>query len=133
MSERKPVGANFESWVEKQIHEAAERGEFDNLPGKGKPIPGAGEPYDELWWVKDKLRREDVSYLPPTLALRKEAEEVRAAAPDARSEAEARQMISDLNKKILLTLNRPPEGPPLNLRPYDADVVAREWRQRHGR
>src|ERR1051325_4406897 len=29
----------WESAVEKQIREAEERGEFDNLPGKGKPLP----------------------------------------------------------------------------------------------
>lgn len=117
--------------MERQIREAAERGEFDDLPGRGKPIPGANEPYDELWWVKDKLRRENVSYLPPTLALRKEAEEARAAAREAGSEAEARRLIAEINKKILLALSRPPEGPPLNLRPFNPDVVAAEWRDRH--
>jgi hypothetical protein len=132
VSERKPGDIDFESWVERQIRAATERGEFDNLPGRGKPIPGAGQPYDELWWVKDKLRRENASYLPPVLALRKEAEEARAAAPHAESETEARQLISEINKKILLALSRPPEGPPLNLRPFDADVVVREWRERHG-
>lgn len=29
---------NFEKLVESMIKEAIERGEFDNLPGKGKPI-----------------------------------------------------------------------------------------------
>ena len=33
-----------ESWVEKQIREAQERGEFDNLPGAGKPLSGARRP-----------------------------------------------------------------------------------------
>jgi hypothetical protein len=38
MTERKPPGMSFESWVDKQIREATERGEFDGLPGAGKPI-----------------------------------------------------------------------------------------------
>ncbi|MEV0587999.1 DUF1992 domain-containing protein [Nonomuraea sp. NPDC050310] len=30
----------FKTWIDRQIREATERGEFDNLPGTGKPIPG---------------------------------------------------------------------------------------------
>jgi hypothetical protein len=33
----------YESWVDRQIREAIERGEFDNLPGQGKPIKGLQE------------------------------------------------------------------------------------------
>lgn len=35
------------------------RGEFHDLPGAGRPIPGAGQPNDELWWVRapaDRVR-----------------------------------------------------------------------------
>lgn len=49
-----------ESVVERRIREAMERGEFDDLPGTGRPLPGAGEPYDEMWWVKAWLRRNDI-------------------------------------------------------------------------
>lgn len=47
----------FESVVERRIREAKERGEFDDLPGQGKPLLDAGQPYDELWWVKAWLKR----------------------------------------------------------------------------
>jgi hypothetical protein len=50
----------WDSLAEDRIREAQASGEFDNLPGFGKPIPGIDEPYDELWWVKDKLKREAV-------------------------------------------------------------------------
>lgn len=30
----------FESWIDRQIREAQERGEFDDLPGAGEPIKG---------------------------------------------------------------------------------------------
>ena len=73
MTERKPPGVSFESWVDKQIRDASERGDFKDLPGFGKPLPDDTAPYDELWWVKGKMHREGVSVLPPTLALRKEA------------------------------------------------------------
>ena len=60
----------FETWVERQIREAQERGEFDDLPGAGQPLPGLTGQYDELWWVKRVAEREHLSLLPPMLALR---------------------------------------------------------------
>ena len=123
----------FETWIDRQIREAQERGEFDNLPGAGKPIPGIDGPDDELWWVKQYLRREKVSYLPPTLALRKEVEDVLAAVPEATSESAVRTMIGELNRKIAAAIRTPPEGPPLNLLPLDVDGVVESWRERHSR
>ena len=73
MPERKPPGVRFETWIERQIRRAGERGEFDQLPGAGRPLPDLDRPHDEMWWVKQKLRREGVSYLPPSLALRRPA------------------------------------------------------------
>jgi hypothetical protein len=78
MTERKPAGMRFESWVERQIREAQDRGEFDNLAGAGKPLPGLTGHYDDMWWVKRVVQREHLSLLPPMLALRKEAEELLA-------------------------------------------------------
>jgi DnaJ homologue, subfamily C, member 28, conserved domain len=130
---RKPPGTPFETWVELQIREAQDRGEFDDLPGAGKPIPGIGEPDDEHWWVRQKLRRENLSYLPPTLALRKEVEQVLAAVPGARSESAVREMVDELNRKIAAAIRTPPDGPPLNLMPLDVDEIVESWRQRQAR
>lgn len=44
-------------FVEEQIRLATERGEFDNLPGAGKPIEGLSSTYDPNWWARDFLRR----------------------------------------------------------------------------
>ncbi|MBV9195450.1 MAG: DUF1992 domain-containing protein [Solirubrobacterales bacterium] len=57
MPERKPPGVRFETWIERQIRRAGERGEFDQLPGAGRPLPDLDRPHDEMWWVKQKLRR----------------------------------------------------------------------------
>lgn len=130
MTERKPADTSFESRVEKQIREAMERGEFEDLPGAGKPIPDVDKPYDEMWWVKQKMRRENLSYLPPALALRKEAEDALAEATEARSEAEVRRIVTDINEKIAQANRRPPAGPPLNLMPFDVERVVGEWRER---
>jgi hypothetical protein len=130
MTERKPPGIGFQTWVERQIREAIERGEFDNLPGAGKPIPDLDKPHDELWWVKDKLRREHLAYLPPTLALRKEAEDARAAALAARSERQVRRILAAINRKIAEGNRTAASGPPLNLTPFDVDRVVGDWRER---
>lgn len=47
-----------ESVSDRLIREAMERGEFDDLPGAGKPIPGMGKAYDPNWWVKSFVERE---------------------------------------------------------------------------
>ncbi|MFD7443756.1 DUF1992 domain-containing protein [Streptomyces sp. NPDC059909] len=130
MTERKPPGVSFESWVDKQIREATERGDFKNLPGFGKPLPGNGDAYDELWWIKGKMHREGMAVLPPTLALRKEAEDALEAAGRAPSEAAVRRIIEDINEKIAAAVRRPPPGPLLGLTPYDVDEVVRTWRQK---
>ena len=130
MTERKPPGVGFGTWVERQIRAATERGAFDNLPGSGKPIPDLDKPHDELWWVKQKLRREDFCYLPATMALRKEAEDALEAAKRAASEAEARRIVADINARIVEGNRKAASGPPLNLMPFDAERVVSAWRRR---
>lgn len=130
MTERKPPGITFESWADRQIREATERGELDNLPGAGEPLRGLNKPYDELWWVKAKMEREGLSHLPPSLALRKEAQDARAAALRAPSEVMVRKIVTEINAKIEAAIQRPPEGPPHRLSPFDLDAVLREWRER---
>ena len=127
MTERKPPGVAFETWVERQIREAAERGELDNLPGAGKPIADLDKPHDELWWVKQKLRREQLTYLPPTMALRKEAEDALAAATQASSEGQVRRIVADINAKIVEGNRKAASGPPLNLMPFDVEAVVAAW------
>jgi hypothetical protein len=131
MTERKPPGVPFESWVDKQIREAESRGEFAQLPGAGKPLPkDADTSYDELWWIKRKMAREGLSVLPPTLALRKEAEDTLVAALRAPSERIVRRLVEDINVKIRDVMFKPPPGPPLGLKPYDVEEVVGRWRER---
>ncbi|MEV5434523.1 DUF1992 domain-containing protein [Streptomyces sp. NPDC052682] len=131
MTERKPPGVPFESWAEKQIRDAKARGDFDRLPGAGEPLPRDLETsYDELWWVKRKLAREGVSVLPPSLALRKEAEDALKAAYAAPSERAVRKILTDINARIRDMMFKPPPGPPLGMKPYDIDEVVRRWRER---
>jgi hypothetical protein len=128
MTERKPAGIRFESWVERQIREAQERGEFDDLPGAGKPLPGLTGHYDEMWWVKQVVQREHLSVLPPMLALRKEAEELLAGLADVPTETAVRDQVEDYNARVVATIRQPRDGP-LVLIPHrlDVDEVVAEW------
>ncbi|MFE7747370.1 DUF1992 domain-containing protein [Nocardia sp. NPDC057455] len=130
MTERKPAKQTFESWIDKQIRESAERGEFDNLPGTGKPIPGAGRAQDEDWWLRGYLRREGVgseALLPPSLLLRRDIEHLPEEVRDSTSERQVRAAVSELNKRIVDWL-RMPEGPFVPIAPVNADDIVEQWR-----
>ena len=52
-----PHRREFETYSDRLIREAIEAGDFDDLPGRGKPLPNAGVADDELWWVREWLKR----------------------------------------------------------------------------
>lgn len=131
MTERKPHGMSWESWIDRQIRDGMERGEFDDLPGHGKPLPGAGQHQDELWWVREKLRREEISYLPPTLALRKEVEDARERIAAATDEREVRGIVAAINERIRDVNAHVTTGPPTTLMPLDVDETVERWRAAH--
>lgn len=120
----------WEASVEAQIRSAQERGEFDNLPGMGKPIPGRNLPYDESWWIKSFLEREALPselLLPTPLQLRRKVERVPDEVRDLPTEEAVRGYVADLNAEIIAWL-RYPEGPRVVIRPVNADDVVRRWR-----
>lgn len=103
VTQRKPSSSSFPDWVEHQIRTAQADGSFDDLPGKGKPIPGIDEPQHELSWVANYLRREDADVaglLPPALALAKEVEVLPERLARERSESRVRGIVEDLNARI---------------------------------
>jgi hypothetical protein len=127
MTERKPPGVSRETWIDRQIREGMEAGEFDDLPGHGKPIDGLDTNRDELWWVRDKLRREGASFLPPTLELRREVDAAKAAIAAASSEDEVRRLVDDINTKIRHVNRTAAAGPPTTVSPFDPDEVVATW------
>jgi hypothetical protein len=49
--------------AENKIRAAMEAGEFDNLPGLGQPAAIFDESYDPHWWIRRKLKREELQQL----------------------------------------------------------------------
>lgn len=133
MTERKPPGVTFESWVDRQIREAAERGAFQNLPGAGRPLPGKGQPYDQDWWIKAKLEREQISFLPPSLQLMRDLEQLVENALNAASEDRARTLLEEANRRVRHAQRFTPDGPPVQLRQIDvAEMLRRRAEARAG-
>ena len=131
MTDRKPPGLSWESWTEKQIEEGRRAGLFDGLDGHGKPIPGLDGTHDEDWWVKAKLRREEIDYLPPTIAIRGERDTAVAAALEAVDEGEVRRIIEQINDRIRYVNSHTVAGPPSTVWVVDVDTVLEQWRAAH--
>lgn len=91
----------YEKIVEQRIKEAMEKGEFENLPGKGKPIPLEDDSHvpEDLRLAYKLLKNADC--LPPELLEKKEIlqmEDMLAAIPD---EKERYKLIKKINFKIM--------------------------------
>lgn len=131
MTQRKPAGASWESWIERQIQDAQERGEFDELSGHGQPLESVTGVHDEMWWLKAKLRDEDIEYLPPTIAIKAERANAIAAAMTDPTEAAARARIEDVNERIRNVNRYSAAGPPSSVVVIDTDVLIERWRAAH--
>jgi hypothetical protein len=119
-----------QTWVDLQVRQAMERGDFDDLPGTGKPISDLGETHDPDWWLKKLVEREKLAILPPSLQLRKEDAELDDRLDRLTRENDVRRELEDFNKRVIAARYRLPEGPPLVTMPRDVDATVRAWAER---
>jgi len=118
-----------ESWVEHIIRRARERGEFEALPGHGRPIKDI-DVDDALWWVKALIARENIEVpLPPTLAVRKARDDALAQIAGADDEAVVRAVVEELNVAIRDVNRKATAGPPSTVMPLDVEEVVASWRR----
>lgn len=130
MTERKPPDITFETWIDRQIRTARERGDFDDLPGAGKPLPRRDGEDGEMWWIRNHLQREGLptdALLPTPLQLRREIERLPQTFGDLHSEQAVRDQVDELNVRIMAWL-RAPHGPQIPVAPVNADEVVERWR-----
>jgi hypothetical protein len=123
----------FESWIDRQIREAEERGEFDDLPGAGKPLTNLGRPHDEMWWIREKLEREGLSteaVLPLPLKLRKDVDRLPEAVRGLPTEDDVRAAVDEVNERVRAYWRDPSSsaGPQVPVAPADVEKVVEEWR-----
>ena len=118
-------------YVDLQIKQAMERGDFDDLPGAGKPIKNLGTQHDPNWWVKQLIEREKITgLLPPALQLRKDDAELDAKLDRHTAESEVRRELEEFNARVMRARYTPVDGPPLVTMPRDVEAEVDAWRER---
>ncbi|MCL8023981.1 J-domain-containing protein [Nocardioides bruguierae] len=124
--------ANQASWVDEQLRVAMARGDFDDLPGAGKPIEDLGEQHDPDWWVKKLVEREQITgVLPPSLQLRKDDALLDRELDRLTVEAEVRRVIGEFNERVLRARYTVQDNqPPLVTQLRDVEATVQAWAQR---
>ncbi|WP_290514439.1 DUF1992 domain-containing protein [Aeromicrobium sp.] len=115
-------------WVDIQLRQAMRRGDFDNLPGAGKPIPGIDGPHDPDWWLKSLIERERITgVLPPALALRTEDAQLDDLLDRETTPNGVRRIVDDFNARIVEARRQLQGGPPVITPLRDAEREIGEW------
>lgn len=114
--------------VEGAIRQAQREGEFDDLPGTGKPLEGLGEVYDPAWWAKKLVQRENVNVVPPALEVRRKLERLRQELPGLRNERRVRERLEALDAEIAKVNRTATSGPATSLTRIDVEAELDGWR-----
>ncbi|MFD6176962.1 MULTISPECIES: DnaJ family domain-containing protein [unclassified Isoptericola] len=142
MSDEQPPAAFFNPYAvaiddqvaiallaEMHITKAIERGDFDDLPGAGKPLD-LQDLHDPDWWLKAFMRRERLVVLPPSIQLRKDDAALDGRLDEMWSEDDVREEVEEFNRNVLRARYQPAAGPPLVTMPRDVDATVAAWAQR---
>jgi len=91
---------SFEKNVDKKIEEAIARGEFDNLPGKGKPLD-----LDAYFATPEHLRMgysilKSADIIPEEMELLKQIEGLKKSLDSCTSQIEQKALRQQLSKKL---------------------------------
>ncbi|MEM9703086.1 MAG: DUF1992 domain-containing protein [Planctomycetota bacterium] len=121
-----------EAVAERQIRDAQAAGAFENLPDAGKPLD-LGDLHDPDWWIKDKLKRDRLSVLPPILAARLDREKFLESLAKRPTAAAVRREVARLNEQFERARLAPSVGSfSLTVKPLDFAEVFRRWSEVRG-
>ena len=100
MTKRNPLAA-LERIAEERIREAIQRGEFENIPGSGKPLEFEDDRHvpDDLRLAYKLLKNADC--LPPELELKKEIRTAEELLSSLKDEGEKYRQIKKINYRIM--------------------------------
>jgi hypothetical protein len=116
-------------WVELQLRQAMDRGDFDNLPGAGKPLR-LPDRHDPDWWVKQLIERENIHVAPPAIALRREDAELEETIDREAREEGVRRVVDDFNHRVVEARRQLTGGPPVITKTRDPEAEVVAWRAR---
>lgn len=115
-------------WVDLQIEQAVERGDFDDLPGYGKPLKGIGQDHDPDWWLKKLIEREQITgVLPASLQIRKDDAELDGVLDRIGTEDGLRRELTDFNARVRKARIQPLGGPPMITQERDIEAEVEGW------
>ncbi|WP_375003634.1 DUF1992 domain-containing protein [Aeromicrobium sp. CTD01-1L150] len=117
-------------WVDLEVQRAIARGDFDDLPGAGRPIEDLGDEHDPDWWLKRLIERERISVLPPALALRTEDARLRDELDALGSAEQVREAVEDFNQRVIEARRQLQGGPPVVTALRDVEAEVSLWRER---
>jgi hypothetical protein len=118
-------------YVEILIQQAMRRGDFDDLPGAGKPIENLHQVNDPDWWIRRKIERENITGLgPPALTLRTENAALDERLDTQHSEQAVRDILDDFNRRVVHARRQLQGGPPVVTPTRDVDAELARWRER---
>jgi hypothetical protein len=126
------TAAEMRAWARTAIDQAIARGDFDDLPLAGKPLPGlAGDTVDPDWWIRGLIEREGLTGLaPPALSLRTEHSTFEQTLDGLFSEAAVRAHVDDYNARIIEARRQLRGGPPVVTPTRDVDAEVLAWHRR---
>jgi len=92
---------SFERLIEEKIKEAMDRGEFDNLPGKGKPID-----LEDYFATPEDMRvghsiLKNSGFIPEEVQLFRDIESLRERLSECRDEDEKRRLKKKVDQEVL--------------------------------
>ncbi|WP_188037859.1 DUF1992 domain-containing protein, partial [Actinotalea sp. JY-7885] len=118
-------------WVDELVRQVIARGQFDDLPLAGKPIPSIDGRHDPDWWLKGLVERERITgVLPEALQLRTDDAVLdqrldRLAGPD-----QVRAAVAEFNARIVAARRQLLGGPPVVTPLRDVEAEVRRWAER---
>lgn len=119
------------AFIETAIQVAIRRGDFDDLPGAGKPIEGLGTHHDPDWWIRRKIESENLTGLgPPAILLRTEDRELDDQLDLLGREVDVREVLADFNRRVIEARRQLQGGPPVVTSPRDIDAEVSAWAER---
>ncbi len=118
-------------YVQIAIQQAMRRGDFEDLPGAGKPIRDLGGVHDPNWWIRQKIEREKLTGLgPPALTLRTENAALDDTLDSLASEPAVRELLQDFNTRVIEARRQLLGGPPVVTPVRDVEAEVARWRVR---
>lgn len=117
--------------VELSIQQAIRRGDFENLPGAGRPLATPHPTHDPDWWIRQKIEREQITGLgPPALTLRSENAALDERLDTIAAEREVRGILDDFNIRVIEARRQLQGGPPVVTPTREVESEVAKWRDR---